>query len=210
MAQIFVSHSRNDRDLVNYFAIVSSGTKVKLVFEEFENLVSGKVKASDIRKHISASNAVFVLLSPHVEMKLHTRDWISSESGYAGNKDVWVFECSRDIGRVTVIIPFLRHYVVYEPNDAYLPYMRKVVETYDDSHVIPTVLVTAGLAALLGGLEGVAAATLVGIPMLDKSSVRPKGQEITCAKCSSSYSVHLPKGTRRFRCPVCNAALALA
>jgi hypothetical protein len=36
MAQIFVSHSKDDKDLVDFFSKAVKGTKVKAVFEEFE------------------------------------------------------------------------------------------------------------------------------------------------------------------------------
>jgi len=83
MAQIFVSHSSRDENIINLFLKAFSGTKVKPVLEEFEGEPPAGVIAEKIKRHIDASHAVFVLLSVHVESIKHTRDWINWECGVA-------------------------------------------------------------------------------------------------------------------------------
>lgn len=209
MADIFVSHSSQDVQLVDFFSRLAAGTKVRLVFEEFEKIISGAVSSSSIKAHIEGAKAVFLLLSPNVQGIPHTRDWVLWESGVAANKDIWVFERLSDRGRVSVITPFLRHYVVFEANDSYFRYLRPVLESYDDSHVLGTMLVTTGIGALLGRGSGAAAGAAAGLMMSDRSNLRPRGLQIVCGNCSSSYHVHLPEGQAQFRCPVCNRFLAL-
>src|SRR6266702_4443638 len=109
MAQIFVSHSERDRSFVDFFSRVAARTKVRFVFEELEKLIAGSVSAAKIRADIESSNAVFLLLSRHVQEIPHTRDWVVWESGVGHNKDIWVFEPYSDQGRISVVTPFLRH-----------------------------------------------------------------------------------------------------
>lgn len=208
MAQIFISHSAKDQDLVTFFSKAGATTKVKLVFEEFEKLTSGPRNPETIKKNIEFSNALFVLLSNNVNQIPHTRDWILWESGVGHNKDIWVFERHSDSGQISVAIPFLRNYVVFEPNDSFMAYLMKIFESYDDSNVLGTVLASALVGASFGG-PGAVAGSVAGLFLSNKASSRPAGLEIRCIKCSSSYRIHLPASQLLFRCPVCNSGLRL-
>src|SRR5712692_8115121 len=175
MADIFVSHSSHDLQEVDFFSRVAAGTNVRLIVEEFEKIVSGVVNAVTIQNHIRFAKAVFLLLSPNVHGLPHTRDWVLWESGVAANKDVWVFERYRDQGKVSVIVPFVRHYVVFEPSDACFRYFKQIIESYNDSHVLGTLLVTTGIGALIGRGGGAAAGVAAGLMMADRSNTRPAG-----------------------------------
>src|SRR5437016_4433126 len=116
MAQIFISHSASDESYKNFFnqAFATSGVSAK--YEEIEQLEKGLITTAQIEFDIKVSNAVFVLLSKNVDSRLHTRDWIGYEVGFAkgangGNKDVWVFENAADGGSLTKVIPNFDHYV---------------------------------------------------------------------------------------------------
>ena len=155
---------------------------------------------------------MFVLVTRNVHALPHTRDWVVWECGVASNKDVWVLEPTSDLGEVTIITPVLHDYVLFEPSDSWFAYLRSVMESYDDSHVLGTVLVTAGIGALLGKGGGAAVGAAAGLALANSNSKsRPPGQPTTCGKpnCASTYSVHLAQGQRRFRCSVCNSALEL-
>lgn len=210
MAQIFISHSARDTVLVNYFSRLGARTRVRLVFEELEKLIPTTINAERIRHDIAASNAMFLLLSRHVETIPHTRDWILWESGVGHNKDIWVFESLADaVLPLSVVTPFLRHYVVFEPSgDVHFSYLAAVLDSYDDSHVLGTMLATGTLGAAFGP-AGALVGGLAGAVMSNRSRNRPPGLQITCFQCSSSYSVHLPDGMQAFRCPACNTPLSL-
>jgi hypothetical protein len=209
MAQIFISRSGRDKNLVDFFSNILAGTKVKGIFEEFEKILACKITSAQVASDIENSNAVFVILSQNVQNIPHTRDWVVWEAGVAKNKDIWIFEPLRQFGSISVITPYLKHYIIFEINNPYLGYIRKVVESSDDSHVLPTLLVTTGIGALLGKGEGAVVGALGGLAISDKSKDRPAGIEIRCFSCSSSYNVHIPQGTNTFRCPVCNAFLRI-
>ena len=207
MAQIFISHSGKDKDLRDFFSNAFAGTKVKVIFEEFEEIFRGKVTSEQIAKDIENSKAVFVILSQSVQNIPHTRDWVVWEAGVAKGKDIWVFEPYSQLGEISVATPYLRHYVIFDTNDYWFGYIRSIIESYDDSHVLPTVLVTGGLGALLAERDKIGGATLgvlAGLLISDKSKERPAGIGVICSDCSSSYNVHIPQGIDMFRCPVCN------
>lgn len=217
MAQIFISHSQEDKDLRSFFADVFAGTHVKAVFEEFEKIVKGTVTKDDVGRDIENSRAVFVILSQNVERITHTRDWVVCETGVAKNKDVWVFEPYSQSGKISVITPFLRDYVVYDINDDWSGYIRRIVESYDDSQTLPTALVGGGLGALVGSeladdreegaFWGLIGGAIVGAVISDKSKGRPIGLRIECENCHSVYNIHVPQGIKMIRCPVCNRSL---
>lgn len=209
MAQIFVSHSSKDKDLRNFFSNAFTPTKVRGVFEEFEKIFTNKVTSEQISKDIENSKAVFVILSQNVQNIPHTRDWVVWEAGVGKNKDIWVFEPYRQFGRISIITPYLRHYVIFDVSDTWLGYIRKAIESYDDSHVLPTVLVSGGLGALLAKQEGAALGAMVGLMISDKTKERPSGIAVMCSNCSSSYNVHIPQVIEGFRCPVCNTYLKI-
>jgi hypothetical protein len=208
MSRIFVSHSSLDKDVVGFFSQIAAGTQVQLIFEEFEKITSARVDAAKIRVDVANSNAVFLILSSKVQLLPHTRDWIAAEGGLAAGKDLWVFEPFKEQGRVSVVTPFLRHYVVFHQNDSFFQYIHRIVTSYDDSQVLPTLLLTTSLGAILGKGPGAALGALSGLAIADRSSSRPTGLEAHCSQCNSVYCLHLPIGSPAFRCPVCNTWLA--
>jgi hypothetical protein len=209
VAQIFISHSQLDNDLKNFFAKIFSSTKVKAIWEEYEKIINQQeITSEKINEDIRISNAVFITLSQNIENIRHTRDWINWESGVASanNKDIWVFEPFEQLGKITVPIPHLCHYVIFEINASWLNYIYRIITSYDDSNILST---TASKLKEITTLNG-----LVGDIVDDRLNYRPKGIQIKCIHCSSIYNIHYPfpaNGMNRFyfRCPVCNANLLL-
>jgi hypothetical protein len=220
MAQIFISHSKKDKKIKGFFSDIFGGTNVRGVFEEFERIIKGEITREDIRRDIDQSRATFILLSENVEKTKHTRDWVLFESGASCNKDVWLFEPSSEYGKISVITPSLRHYVVFNTNKAWFNYIRRIVESYDDSQTLSTALIGGGLGALVGsalseeeGSDGAVlggiAGFILGAASADKSKTRPLGVPTECVKCKSIYNIHVSQGTNLIRCPVCNQVLSL-
>lgn len=175
-------------------------------FEEFEKEVPTGVSADKIARDIQASNAVFVLLSETVENLPHTRDWINWECGVAVQKEIWVFEPFGSLGKIRVVVPRFNHYAVFNRDEEWRTYLRSVIDSYDDSHVLPTLAATTGSGALLG--EGVGAGIGLGVGLLalilQSKGKPPLGVPITCCKCRANYRIHR---YGRFRCAVCSTSL---
>ena len=207
MAQIFISHSKQDKDIIHFFLEAFAGTKVKPHLEELEKEPPAGVTAGKIEHDIQISNAVFVLLSENVEHLKHTRDWMVWECGTAKNKDIWVFEPFESLGKIRVVVPRLNHYVLFERSEEWRRYLLSIIESYDDSHVIPTLSASTASGALLNKKDrGTGAAIgfgvgLVGL-LLHTMSKRSFGIDVRCWQCSSNYKVHR---YGNFRCAVCNA-----
>jgi TIR domain len=216
MAQIFVSHSAKDRELVDFLSRAFAATQVKGVFEEFEALLKGPANAPRIAQDIQQSNAVFMLLGRHVEELKHTRDWVGHEGGIAtaaalqGNKDIWVLESIAESDSLSVVIPYLRHYVCFDPADpTWQGYLTQVIASYDDSHVLKAIGAGAATGAAVRKAEGALVGGVLGLVFAAMTSpTRPPGLPIRCPQCTSVYNVHLT--VMKMRCPVCNARLMLA
>lgn len=214
MAQIFISHSQRDRQIVDFFLRAFAGTKVKPVFQELEKEPVNGVTEKEITRNIDASNAVFVLLSERVQSLAHTGYWVAWECGTATNKDIWIFEPFDSGVRVSVVIPRFNHYVRFGQNEDWRRYIRSVIDTYDDSHVLTALSAGAGIGAVLDEKDrgrGAAKGFLVGIGGLILHSIsKPSfGYPVQCLNCHSNFSVHLPDGAEEFRCANCNANLVL-
>jgi hypothetical protein len=209
MAQIFISHSARDQNLKNFFNQAFATSSVEAIYEEIEQLVTQAVTTEKVERDITQSSAVFVLLSQTVESLSHTRDWVGFEVGYAkgasgsgGNKDVWVFENIDDGGQLRMMLPSFDHYVVYHTSDAVLPYLKQIVESYDDNRVLKNAALATGGGYLLGF-------PWIGIPVLLYSALvtgRPPGVEVICQnqRCLLKYKIHLPQFLPSYRCAKCN------
>jgi hypothetical protein len=217
MAQIFVSHSQLDRDQRQLFSDSFAGTNVRGVFEEFEKIERGSLTREQILADVRQANAVFIVLSGHVQNLPHTRDWVCAEGGCASGKDIWVFEPRSQLGTISVIIPGVRHYVVLENGDQDLGYLRNIIKSYDDSNVLLGMLLGAGIGVVagrvlakdkdLGQAAGAVLGGAGGYLLTDKSKLRPMGIQMSCPNCMSGYNVHTAQ--REYRCPVCNQLLLM-
>lgn len=211
MAQIFLSHSQRDKDIIHFFLEAFAGTKVKPHLEEFENQPPTGITADKIERDIQASNAVFVVLSENVEVLRHTRDWINWECGTTKNKDIWIFEPLESLGKIRVLVPRFNHYALFETTDEWRKYLRSIIEAYDDSHIIPALSASTAAGALLNEKDrGSGAATGFGVGLVGlllHSVTKPSyGIDVKCLKCFSNYKIHR---YGNFRCAVCNADLIL-
>jgi len=112
MAQIFISHSRHDLKLRQWFDEVFAGVAVRAVRFEFEFDAQAKNPIPSIVQMVQQSTALFVLLGANIfSATRHTSNWIAAETGVAKafNIPIWVFE---DIRNPTDFpVPFVDHYV---------------------------------------------------------------------------------------------------
>ena len=211
MAQIFISHSKKDKEVIHFFLEAFAGTKVKPHLEELEKEIPTGVNAQKIEKDIQTSNAVFVLLTENVENIKHTRDWITWECGTALNKPIWIFEPYESLGKISVVVPRFNHYALFQLTEEWRKYLRVIIESYDDSYILPTLSTTTGGGALLNEKDRLAGATNgftfgLGLLLLKHITKPSFGINVRCGKCNSNYKIHQ---YGYFRCAICNAQLFL-
>jgi len=180
MARIFVSHSKHDVTVVNFFtrAFATSKNAVKADFMEFEDL-EGKYAGREIAQRITnpETQAVFVLLGPGVRSALHTENWVTFEVGVASGvgKDVWVFEHLVD--NIEFPVPYLNHYVMYQTdNIAYLQFIRNMIDAYSIFPLFRNTIIFGH-----------------------------KPSHIKCIRCNAEYFLHTP--IEQFPCPCCRTQL---
>lgn len=214
MAQIFVSHSQKDQQIADFFLRAFAGTKVKPLFQELEKEPVNGITENEITRNIEASNALFVLLSEGVQSLAHTGYWIAWECGTAKNKDIWIFEPFESGFQIRVAIPRFNHYVRFSRNDDWRRYIRSIVESYNDSHVLTALSAGAGIGAVLdeenrgrGAFKGL----LFGLGglLLHDINKPSLGHPVQCPNCHLDFRVHIPYGVAEFRCSKCNSDLCL-
>ena len=130
MVRIFLSHSKADKEILDFFLKVFGLAGVQAISVEFEYFPPPPWQF--IKRQMFLSNALFLLLGPNViDRGIYTQNWISFEIGLACQlkKAIWVFE-QIDIP-VRFPVPYLNHYVLYDPkNREHLDYIRGVIEIY--------------------------------------------------------------------------------
>jgi len=107
---VFMVHSSDDREARHFFNEFFTATGVPAYWYPFPEGKSYP-PAPRIFRAIERSAGVFVLLSPGMEAKPHTRSWVAWESGVAHGlrRPVWVFENTRQ--KVDVPVPSCDGYV---------------------------------------------------------------------------------------------------
>src|SRR2546423_212852 len=91
--------------------------------------------------------------------------------GERANRDPGAVRISSGI---RVVVPRFDHYILYDQSDLWRKYLRSIIETFDDSHVLPTLAATTGGGALLNEKDrgqGATAGFLIGLAGLILDSV---------------------------------------
>lgn len=123
MCAVFVSHSKYDVEMVNFFTNITSREGIKNYFMEWEDLKNEypAKRISDIIKSnwTENINMVIVLLGPNLANppnRHYTQNWVTFEVGVAAgcNKPILVLE---EINNITDFpIPYVTDYYQYELN----------------------------------------------------------------------------------------------
>lgn len=140
MVKIFLSHSKADESMRDYFLKIFGIEGVQAISVEFE--VLQVPPWSFIKNKMLESNALFLLLGPNViDRGIYTQNWISFEVGLACalKKEVWVFEQFNIPVRFPV--PYLNHYLLYDPADREsFDYIRRIVYTYKTMSLVSRIV----------------------------------------------------------------------
>ncbi len=112
MSQIFVSHSRRDKNN-DYFLKAFGLEQVKGAFMEYEDIK--KPHWSSIKDNVANASSVFVLLTKDIKDFEHTQNWIAFEVGLACQlgKNVWVFKTEEEEPEINFAVPYFTDLVIY-------------------------------------------------------------------------------------------------
>ena len=131
--QIFVSHSRRDTKILEFFDKAFARTGVISKCMEFEDMQPPQW--NEINKQVRDSVATFLLLGPSVKNSDHTQNWIAFEVGLSCAYDtrVWVFE--KLDSKINFPIPYVTDYMPYVLGEYIsFDYIREILEGYRDEH----------------------------------------------------------------------------
>jgi len=183
MAQVFITHSSQDRDGKAFFDKLFASSTHKAFWYSWEGPEPPHSKK--LLNAIRNSASLFVILSSPME-EYHTISWVGYEVGIAAeqNKPIWVFEYFKD--NVKVPVPYVSGYVQYPGS-----LETKKVFPYN------TIVEYAGR---IGGWTG--------MPIKDPENSENGLIEITCGhpQCLASYYTYTEHS---FFCPVCRNALTI-
>ncbi|HTC22613.1 MAG TPA: hypothetical protein VK859_17285 [bacterium] len=204
MRQILLIDNLADQRFRPFFEKVFLTVGVGTVWHDYESIGSGKPTMESFKRDMGISDAVFLILNGEVQTLSKAKDWIFSESGFASDKDLWVFEHCEDLRRISIHIPAVKNYVAFYITNAWTDYVVKIAENLADSTAPAPPLLDAKLEPLAAPAIGSFFDDLTGMARFDYSTSRPMGIKTTCPYCTAAYQVHQPMDMKVFRCPVCN------
>lgn len=179
--QIFVSHSRQNRDLIQRLSEVLSRTNYEMYTEYFERMGRSNRGSIDQDSEILADeiqrSAALLLLTPPNPQR-HTRSWIAWETGvaYQANRPIIVME---DVNTdYDLILPHINEYILFDCEEE--EDLRDIRDFLDD---------------LVRFYQG---------------SNLPRRQQVTCyfptekeEGCGQQFGIWLQARAKSFKCPAC-------
>jgi hypothetical protein len=185
--QIFISHSKNDEDIVPHFVNMFSDTCVKAVLMEYEESSrEDKPNWMWIRDEILRSKALFLILTKNIVDKTHTQNWVAFEIGVASTRNpvipVFLFKEQK----VKFPVPYVSHYF----DKAFFDIQYLLEDSDPDSSVIEYIT-----------KEAIIKEVLIDRPTI---GIGDNGT-IKCPKCFSRFRYWGRE--KKFKCPCCSNEL---
>lgn len=202
MTNIFISHSKHDKDILAVFNQLFAISPLKSIMMEYE--LVNENPARKIQEEIDKSKALFVLLGPNIKDKDQTKMWIGFEVGIASTlkKPIWVFEQTKN--PIEIPIPKVDHYVLYDPED--IEQIRKIIKKYEQepelgalAREITNGIIPPKLSALLFPIIDFLTVDLLTQTHLNE----PKPAHITCPYPQCQIQFYLHSNLKQFKCPTC-------
>jgi len=136
MPQIFLSHTRLDKDFCDYFDSIYARVGIKAFRSEFEAITPPAWLT--IRNEIRISRALFLLVGGELTRKQsshgieweYTQNWIAYEIGVASERNIPVWVCVDEGIAINFPVPFLTDYIIGE-REANRLYLREVLTSYN-------------------------------------------------------------------------------
>ena len=208
MANIFISHSKRDKELVITIEKTLKNIGHTPIIEEFipeENMEL--IPYEEIRKNVDMSDYVFLFLTDNIVKTNFTHNWVSFEVGVAANamKRLFVFE--RLGVPVPYPIPYLTDYMVFDEDD--IDDILNIQLLSKKLKDIPKTVKGAGIGALIGipfGPLGIIVGSSVGY--LFGTHSQKQITKVDCPKCRISFNYHSLKYAK-FSCPACRNEINL-
>ena len=146
VVQLFMSHTKLDKDFCDRFDIMAARVGVKVFRSEFEKIKPPAWKT--IKRAMDNSSALFLLVGKKLvkaqrasekDIKLreewkHTQNWIAYEIGLACERGIDVWVCCDDL-KINFPVPYLDNYAIYGSRE----FWRMILEEYSKGKSFPVV-----------------------------------------------------------------------
>jgi len=202
--QIFVSHSKEDKELLDELDRVFGKARLKQYRASFED--QSPPVSEDLKSQINNSVGMFVVLGRRAQAKTHTMIWIGWEAGIAiqSGIPVWILEDVQS--RVTLPIPSFTDYVLWDSREGQQKrVLRDVIEDQFADSGTTEIDNYEKLDAKESNWGDSRNNANVG-----KSEVIESSRGIQCPheNCGEKYIIRF-EGTAEFNCPSCRQTVIL-
>lgn len=218
MVNVFISHSKEDKELVGIIDQNFRSVGVTPLFMEFTP-ESEPPPYKKIEGNIDISSAVFLFLTQNVKFSDYTQNWILFEVGLAkkSNKPLFIMEDVNN--KVHFPVPYLTDYVLYEPTkiqdwQEIQKILRKLKLDTENKELLRNLAIGG---AIIGGITdekdrirgvlvgGFAGSVLGGIICALKEPIQLNPIRVRCFKCKIEFNLY--SRFREFPCPSCRTDL---
>lgn len=208
MANIFISHSRRDKELITAMAKVLRNIGHTPIIEEFmPEEEKEPVPYEEIRKNVSLSNYVFLFLTDNIVATEYTHNWVAFEVGLTASSRKRLFVFERTGVPVPYPIPYLTDYMIFDEDST--KDILDIQALAKKLSELPKAAIGAGAGALLGLPFGPIGFILGGLGgALLGAGAEEKILEVQCPHCGVSFNYYSPQYIG-FNCPACRGDIEL-
>lgn len=199
--QIFISHSKDDTDLLDELDRVFGKTGTKQYRASFED--QSAPVSEDLAEEINDSRAMFVVLGPNAHAKEHTKIWIGWEVGIAVQRNipVWIIEDISSQARMP--IPGVTDYIMWNSDHGV---DRRMFRDIIESEFGLQNQTYSEVALAAEGLENPERNTDIEGSVELRS--QPRYTKCPYSECGERFKIWI-KGTENINCPSCRKSFNL-
>lgn len=208
MANVFISHSRRDEELVAVISKALINIGHNPIVEEFiPEEKKESVPYEEIMKNVGLSNYIFLLLTDNILATGYTRNWVTFEVGLAARDRKRVFVFERTGVPIPYPIPYLTDYTVFDAdstND-----ILSIQGLAKKLNELPKRFVGAGAGLLVGAPFGPLGLIIGGLGgLLLGASAEEQILKVQCHHCKVSFNYYSAQ-YNVFLCPACRSKIYL-
>lgn len=204
--QIFISHSKDDDELIQAINEIFGNSSIRqhrASFERHSTPISG-----DLKKEINESSGLFVVLGRNAQIRQHTMIWIGWEVGIATQLEipVWIME---DVNsQLENPIPSFTDYVLWDSREEdHRRKLRNIIETkfIDEQIERPDhdLILEKGSGNVFGNVRNFARP--IGPSIADS----PKVATCPWESCGENFRIRF-NDIQSFNCPACRKQISIS